>query len=110
MTPLHSVTDRDKVTAIRASLEQNGWVGAPLVIDGDQLLTGVHRYAAAQSLDWRDAEIPTVELADLFAEAGLDMAACHAEWGYPTSDEPAFVNFVEMLPLAMRVAYGIDLH
>lgn len=110
MTPLHAVTDPTKVAAIRASLERNGWAGAPLVVDGDQLLTGVHRYAAAKSLDWTDAEIPTVELFDLFAEAGLDMGACHAEWGYPTSDESAFVNFVEMLPLAVRGAYGIDIH
>lgn len=110
MTPLHAVMDPAKVSAIRASLEEDGWVGAPLVVDGDQLLTGVHRYAAAKSLDWRDAEIPTVELADLFAEAGLNMVTCHAEWGYPTGDEPAFVNFVEMLPLAIREVYGIDIH
>ena len=51
MDTLHEVRDTKKVKRIAKSIEENGWIGAPMVADGDLLITGVHRYAALRQLD-----------------------------------------------------------
>lgn len=57
MDTLHEVRDTAKVTRIAKSIEENGWIGAPMVADGELLITGVHRYAALEELDMTmDAE------------------------------------------------------
>ena len=109
MITLHEVTDGEKVERIAASIEANGWQGAPLVKWGDVLITGVHRYAAAQELELRDSEIPSIELDEVFAEAGMDIAVAHEEWGCPTYAEGMFVEFIRELPETVREKYGIDL-
>ncbi len=104
MIPLHAVADQAKVEGIAASLESNGWQGAPLVVDGENLLTGVHRYAAAQSLDWVDYEIPTIEISDIFAANGLD-------WAQMMEEENGDLEYVlRQLPQAVLDKYGIDIH
>jgi len=50
MDTLHEVTDKAKVKRLAADIEANGWQGAPMVADGDLLITGVHRYAALREL------------------------------------------------------------
>jgi hypothetical protein len=62
--PIHGVLDEVKRTTIAESMEENGWVGVPLLVWGRQLLTGSHRYAAA-----KDAGIALqlVDYADLFS-------------------------------------------
>jgi len=112
MRPYHEVRDLEHMRRLMESLEANGWVGAPLVVwEGEYLLTGSHRYAAAKELGWADAEIPTIELADVFAEAGLDFEQLHAEYGYPTIDDHwALVELLSELPDEIREKYGIDLH
>ena len=54
MDTLHEVTDNEKVRKIAKSIGANGWVGAPMVTDGDLLITGVHRYAALRQIDCED--------------------------------------------------------
>ena len=110
MIPLHEVRDEAKLRELIASMDADGWQGAPLVVCGDQLITGTHRYAATQELGWADHDIPTIELAELFEMAGLDMAEVHAEHGCPTLDDPAFAEFLGELPADIREEYGIDLH
>src|SRR5690606_41594782 len=67
MRPYHEVRDLEHMRRWMESLEANGWVGAPLVVwEGEYLLPGSHRYAAAKELGWADAEIPTIELAEVF--------------------------------------------
>lgn len=112
MIPYHEVHDYKLMKKLMESLEANGWVGAPLVVwEGEYLITGAHRYAAAMELGWDESDIPTIELADVFAEAGLDFEQLHAEYGYPTIDEHALlVELLNELPEEVREKYGIDLH
>lgn len=112
MVPYHEVRDYDHLKTLMESMEANGWVGAPLVIwDGEYLITGSHRYAAAMELGWSENEIPTIELADVFAEAGLDFIELHREYGEPTiSDHGILVALVNELPKEIRDKYGIDIN
>lgn len=109
MEMLHEVRDEAKLAELVASIERDGWQGAPLVADGEQLLTGTHRYAACKALGMADYEIPTIDVRDLFAEAGLDFDATYAEndggdW------MQSMIWTLEALPQATRDEYGIDLH
>ena len=54
METLHEVRDTAKVERIAKSIEENGWIGAPMVADGELLITGVHRYAALRQIDRTD--------------------------------------------------------
>ena len=68
MDTLHEVTDKAKVTKLAQQIAQNGWQGAPMVADGDLLITGVHRYAALRELDMEaEAESGeyTIDIRDL---------------------------------------------
>jgi len=78
LNPLHDVTDRAKVASLAADMAERGWQGPPLVVDGENALTGTHRIAAVRAL--RNTEgirvaVPRVEIADLCAAYGLDWAA-----------------------------------
>lgn len=110
MIPYHEVHDAAKVERLAASIDANGWQGAPLVVvDGEFLITGVHRYAACRKLYIPDNEIPTIELSDVFAEAGIDLDAALSAEGYPAVGEPLFEAVVLDLPHSIREKYGLDL-
>jgi hypothetical protein len=64
VTPYHHAYDSSHMATLVASMQENGWVGAPLVRLDGQLLTGSHRYAAARAAGL--TEIPTVEYQDVF--------------------------------------------
>ncbi len=73
---LHSVTDPELLQALMASMRENGWVGAPIVSEGDaNAWTGVHRVTAAMRL-WNYEgiciEIHHVDVDDLCAQYGID--------------------------------------
>jgi len=109
MRTLHEERDRAKTERIKKSMEKNGWQGVPLVRDGEQLLTGTHRYLAAQELGWGDSDIPMIDLETLYRDAGLDMAELHSEHDSPTIDEWCeWVGFLSELPESVRDNYGID--
>lgn len=111
MIAYHEVRDEAKVAALAAAIERDGWQGSPLVVVDDiNLITGCHRYAAVRSLGWEDAEIPTVELAEVFDGAGLDLETVMADEGCESIDDAAFVYVVNALPAEVRESYGIDLH
>ena len=109
METLHEVRDPAKVEKLVESIKQNGWQGPPLVAWGDQLITGTHRYAAWRELDRFDYDLPTIELDDVFTEAGLDINEIHAKYDYPTVDESLFVDFILELPEEILEKYGIDI-
>ena len=45
-----------KVQDIKESIRTNGWVGAPILVHGESLLTGSHRLAALAALYEEDYE------------------------------------------------------
>lgn len=113
MVPLHEVHDMTKAEALAKSMERDGWKGAPLVcwqVYGD-LLTGTHRYYAAHNiLGWPDSDIPMIDIADVFEEAGLSFEACCETWGNPYLTEEAFLSVLNELPQEVCNKYGIDMH
>jgi len=49
--------------------ERDGWIGPPLVVDGEQALTGAPRYDGAQAAE---VAVPRVQASDLAAAFGID--------------------------------------
>ena len=72
METLHRVTDEAKVTRLAEAIEKNGWQGAPMVADGDLLLTGVHRYAALRQIDRIDL-METIDIRDIVEDYDAKM-------------------------------------
>ena len=110
MTPLHKVTDHEKVEQLKKSIEQQGWQGAPLVkwdVYGD-LLTGTHRYAAVKDLGWEDNDIPAIDIEDVFTEANMDFDGILNEYGNPYLTDPLFDCVLQSLPEDIRQKYGIE--
>lgn len=108
METLHGVTDEAKVQRIAESIERDGWQGAPMVADGDLLLTGVHRYAAMRQLDREDVvERHTIEIRDICPDYDAKVAELMAE---DFSGLEAIQMVLEDMPEATRTEYGIDLH
>ena len=109
MVPPHDAFDAAKTAALADDMDARGWVGAPLVAFGEQLVTGSHRYAAAQSLDWTDADVPTVSLDDVFEDAGLDFAAIYDDHNAPDFGSFDFGHMIATeLPAEVRARYGIQ--
>lgn len=105
LTPWNDVDDAEKLTALIASMEVDGWVGAPVVVDGDQAVTGSHRIIAARQAD---IEVPTVDIRDLFANAGLDYDDVVEEYGGDRYE--IVVRAEQFLPGDVVDQYGLDAH
>lgn len=113
----HEVTDDAKLEAIVNSMTRNGWTGAPIIIvnrdDADPLaVTGSHRIAAARDTN---TDIPAVDLADLLAAHGTNLAELVADYtsaGFHEDDalNEVIVRLYEWLPTDVIDTYGIDAH
>ncbi len=109
MDTYHEVKDEAKVQALMASMERDGWQGAPLVAEGDQLYTGVHRYTAAQRLGWADYQIPTVDVREIWEALGRDFEAEVAEVIDDYADGSVCIaEMLGNLPQETKDYYGID--
>lgn len=116
--PYHEVHDPEKFQQFVSILEQamdegKPWPFPPLVAWDEWLITGSHRYAAAEEVGWvyEDLPIDVVQLVDIFQEAGLDFDTLHAEYGSPTIfDSDELISLLSELPVECRRKYGIDLH
>lgn len=104
ISPVHEATDAEKYTALVASMTEYGWHGAPLVVDGDQALTGAHRFSAAQATN---TEIPCIQIEDVCRVFGVDWSAHRAEY---ETDYQAHLDIAEKLPAAVVQYLGLDLH
>src|SRR5260221_14318083 len=76
--PYHPAYDKEKLHQFVSILQQavdegRPWPFPPLVVAGEFLLTGSHRYAAAEEVSWESEglSIYVVQLVDLFEAAGL---------------------------------------
>lgn len=58
----NGIEDEGKLAELIASMTTDGWIGAPLVADDDQLLTGSHRYVAARAVG---IEAPVIDIREL---------------------------------------------
>lgn len=114
MTPLHLPQDPEKVATLAASMERDGWVGAPLVAydlaerPDLRLLTGSHRYAAwTEVLGFSAMDIPVVDLGDIAAEVGVYPDA--ADWCPDPSEsrEEAIAWIMHSIPQDLRAKYGL---
>lgn len=80
---LHEIYDPTKVAALMDSMEATGWQGVPIVVDGEQALTGSHRIAAVDRL-WNregiEVPIPRVEISDLCELYGIDWNTVRREY------------------------------
>ena len=106
MQTLHDVRSLSKIEELTESMERNGWLGAPLVADGERLVTGAHRHWAwTRALGRGEYEIPVIDVRDVFAEAGLDydsLAADADDWYV------RLVEAVAQLPAEIAEKYGMD--
>lgn len=62
--------DADKVNDLADSMIENGWVGCPILVYGEELLTGSHRLAALREVERRYLtgeidEVPEVLTCDI---------------------------------------------
>lgn len=98
----HEVRDEAKVATIAASLESSGWVGTPIVIYDNGVLTavtGTHRLEACERIGYTPH---TITLAEVFNEAGLDLAGIEEECDYD------LVKILNYLPSSTANKYGIE--
>ncbi|QIS23711.1 ParB N-terminal domain-containing protein [Nocardia terpenica] len=107
--PVHEADDQSKLAALAADMEVNGWQGAPLVVAGEQALTGAHRYLAARRAD---IEIPRVQIDDVCELYGVDWAALEDTYGCCDGYDwyEAARHLDEVLPVAVIDYLGIDVH
>lgn len=96
--------ENDKVEEIVENMKTNGWQGMPIVVWGDTLITGNHRYAACEVLDL-DPE--TITLEEIFEIDGLDFEEEHANADYPCSSD-SLGYFLNVLSDETIEAYGIQ--
>jgi len=59
LIPPHEVDDCSKLHELQSNLRSFGWIGPPIIIIGQQALTGTHRIAAAKSSGI--SHIPVIE-------------------------------------------------
>lgn len=108
-TPMHEVTDPAKVLEIAADMAAHGWRGAPLLVDGDDALTGTHRLAAIRHL-WGEQGLEVAALVvtvdEVLDVAGLDRSDLEC-----CDDAYERTQFLaEVLPSEMTVYLGLDAH
>ena len=98
--------DPGHVAEIADSMRMRGWNGAPLVVlpDYARAYSGTHRLAAAESAGL--AEIPAVDLADIFAAHGFDLYALAAAEHLSVLDDRA--ELLAHLPADTLAAYALD--
>lgn len=104
INPLHDPYDSAKLAALIEDMTENGWRGAPLVVDGEQALTGSHRYWAALET-WID--IPRVDIEDVCDLFGVDWSGHCDEWE-DTHDR--YINIADKLPAEIVEYLGLDMH
>lgn len=108
----HPENDHDKTLEIAESMRVNGWVGAPIVIDGEprngQALTGCHRLVAAELAGV--ASIPTITWQDVLAEDGIDVDAFLADYLDNQDTRDLAVEVSNAVSEATKDKYGLDAH
>lgn len=95
-----------RIHDLARDMERNGWSGSPLVVHGDQVLSGQERYEAARFLGIEE-EVPRVTLEDVYAEAGVDMPQVASPQGGADADQQFFEDYLRDLPRHVRDKYEL---
>ncbi|MCX4097729.1 hypothetical protein [Nocardia sp. alder85J] len=104
INPVHDAHDQAKLAALIEDMTENGWQGAPLVVDGEQALTGSHRYWAAIATC---TEIPRIDVTDLCRLFDVDWDT-HRDEHYEIYD--AYRMLPDLFPADVVAYLGLDLH
>lgn len=99
LLPPHDVDDVQKVQTLGSSLQAEGWIGPPLLVAGNQALTGTHRLAAAKSAGIR--LVPVIGLRTL---AGVADGILSANL---TREE--IKNIINSLPESIKEQYAASI-
>jgi hypothetical protein len=78
-------TDETRVEELVKSMLVNGWVGCPILVLGESLLTGSHRLAALHKIaeEYPEARVLTQEVAEDVSDIiNAQLLAYEAEYGY----------------------------
>lgn len=105
INPLHEVVDVEKYETLVADMEENGWKGAPLVVECEQALTGSHRYWAATETFTGIPRIDVTDLCDLF---DADWDTLKNDHGGDWWEAARYLD--EVLPREVVDYLGLDLH
>lgn len=96
--PPHEIDNFAKLENLKSSILKSGWRGPPLIVNGDQALTGTHRLAAAKQIGLR--LVPVVELSVL-DESDLTQISAN-----PSRAELKLV--ISSLPITIRHHYDAN--
>lgn len=96
-----------EIRELAARMDDEGWVGSPLVVHGDDVVGGLRRYEAARFLGMED-EAPTITLKEVFEEAGVDMPQVAAAEGGPGPEKGIFQDYLRDLPRHIREKYELE--
>lgn len=110
---LHPPTDEQLLANLIADMNARGWVGPPIIADGeladigqDRAYTGSHRLAAWAQSQHSDDPVPCVWIEDLAEAAGLDWGEIFNDVGRDGYDAAAELSV--RIPGDIRSAYGLD--
>lgn len=107
--PIHEVRDEDKLAALTASMQNNGWQGAPIVCSADRAYSGSHRIRAWQAArDDVGASMPCIDITNLVQACGIDYAELLD--AFNGDEEQAITRLAYDLPADVTDTYGLDLH
>lgn len=119
LNPYHGIRDAAKLDELVASMAANGWVGAPIVTDGEyEALTGSHRIVAAERVNdrWEMGEavqhidVPTIDIREVWTEAGMT-ESIDEYLTYDYCDEYAVIcQMIREQAPAVAEYYGLDIH
>lgn len=109
--PLHEVTDQWKVAILVRDMAAHGWRGAPIVVAGEQALTGTHRLAAVDVLlctESVEIPIPRIEIRDLCELYGIDWDVLLDENGDVTYRAAAELRSLLPRDVVEYLGYDVD--
>ena len=105
MIPLHR-TQAAKVEKLTESMIAHGWVGQPIVVDGEQLITGNHRHEAANRAG---VQAEVIDIRYIFSEQELDYDAIMAKEMVYDDWYQALQYALKEIPQEVQNEYGIDI-
>jgi ParB-like nuclease domain. len=107
IAPLHDADDVEKLNALTEDMEENGWVGSPIVVyqsgDGFQAMNGSHRLAAALTAGLDEIPVEIISCEMITGEQYEILEAYHDADGFVTALEDLIGDGVAGLDAALDI-------